>query len=252
MAAARVSIFIYTSSVRWLPAGPNSANIDRMIKHNQDGAVSGVGLSLILTVVLLLAAIGFGVWAYGGRQDYKNNSDAKSAAAVKTAVAQESALKDKQFAEEAKKPLKTYNGPEAQGSLVIQYPKTWSGYVDASNTGQTSLDGYFNPGVVPSVTDENSIFALHVQVLDQAYSEVVQSFADHQNDSQNTTKISAYALPKLPKVIGVKVVGPISDKSNGTIVILPLRSQTLEITTYGNQFLKDFNQNILPNFTFSP
>jgi hypothetical protein len=36
------------------------------------------------------------------------------------------------------------------------------------------------------------------------------------------------------------------------MVVLPLRSQTLQIETAGSQFLGDFNNNILPNFSFSP
>jgi uncharacterized protein (UPF0333 family) len=221
-----------------------------MIKHNQDGAVSGLALSLLLAVVLLLASMGFGYWAYSGRQDYKNHSDAKAAAAAKVAVDKESAVKNKQFAEEAKNPLKTYNGPEAQGSMIIQYPKTWSGYVSTSGNSATPVDGYFNPGVVPSINDQNSVFALHVQVLNQSYSDILQTFNDQLHQGKVT--ISAYALPKLPKVVGVRVQGTLVNQKIGTVVILPLRSQALEIETDGNQFINDFNTYILPNFSFSP
>ncbi len=221
-----------------------------MIKHNQDGAVSGLALSLVLAVVLLLASMGFGYWAYSGRQDYKNHSDAKAAAAVKVAVDKESAVKDKQFAEEAKNPLKTYNGPETQGSLVIQYPKTWSGYVDARGSSGTPVDGYFNPGVVPSINGQDSAFALHVQVLSQSYSDILQAFNDQLHQGKVT--ISAYSLPKVPKVVGVKVQGTLVNQKTGIVVILPLRSQTLEIETDGNQYINDFNTYILPNFSFSP
>lgn len=221
-----------------------------MIKHNQDGAVNGVVLSLILTVVLLLGAIGFGFWAFSSRQDYKDNSDAKSEAAVKTAVEKESAVKDKQFAEEEKNPLKTYNGPEALGSVVIKYPKTWSGYVSANTGTNSSLDAYFNPDVVPAVGNQDTTFALHVQVVSQPYSRTLQSFANQQKAGK--LSISAYALPKLPKVVGVKVSGKLSQRHDGTMVILPLRSQTVEIETDGTQFLNDFNNIILANFSFLP
>lgn len=221
-----------------------------MIKHNQDGAVSGLALSLILAVVLLVASMGFGYWAYSGRQDYKNHSDAKAAAAARIAVDKESAVKDKQFAEEAKNPLKTYNGPEAQGSLVIQYPKTWSGYVDARGSSGVPVDGYFNPGVVPSINDQDSAFALRVQVLGQPYSDILQAFNDQLHQGKVT--ITAYTLPKVPKVVGVKVQGTLVNQKTGIVVILPLRSQTLEIETDGNQYISDFNNYILPNFSFSP
>lgn len=223
-----------------------------MIKHNQDGAVSGAVISLVFAVILLLGAIGFGAWAFSSRQDYKNNTDAKVNAAVGVAVQQESAKKDKQFAEEAKNPLRTYNGPEALGSMVVQYPKTWSGYVDDSNGGGNSLSAYFDPGVVPSPNDQNSSFALTIQVVNQAYSQVLQTYTSQQQSQDSNITIGAYALPKLPKIVGVKISGTFEDKSTGTIILLPLRSQTLEIQTDGTQYLGDFNNYILPNFSFSP
>lgn len=220
-----------------------------MIKHNQDGAVSGVAISLIFTVILLVAAIGFGAWSYASRQDYKENSDTKVNLAVQKAVAAESAKKDKQFKEDEKKPLRTYNGPETLGSMVIQYPKTWSGYVDTSGS---SFNVYFSPGLVPTVNDQNSIYALRIQVVNQGYAQIVQTYSTRQHSSSSNYTISAYTLPKLPKVVGVEISGTFSDKKSGTIVILPLRSQTIEISTDGNQFLSDFNNYILPNLSFSP
>jgi hypothetical protein len=65
--------------------------------------------------------------------------------------------------------------------------------------------------------------------------------------------VSAYALPKLPKIVGVEVTGPLlSNKPNETEIILPLRAGTLQIWTEGTQYLDDFNKIILPNFNFSP
>lgn len=221
-----------------------------MNKHNQDGAVSGLGVSLVLAIVLLLASIGFGYWAFSSRQDYKDHSDAKVDAAVKTAVAQESSLKDQQFAEEVKNPVATYNGPEASGSLKIRYPKTWSVYVDDDGSGpQPTLDVYFNPSFVPPIGAQSATFAMRVQVIGRSYSDVVQGYTGPQ---AGKVTVSAYTLPRLPKVVGVKVVGAITRQTEGTMVILPLRSQTIEIETDGTQFVNDFNKYVLPNFEFSP
>ncbi len=221
-----------------------------MNKHNQDGAINGVVISLVFTVLLLIGAVGFGGWAFTSRQDYKDNSDAKSAAAAEAAVKDNSIAKDKQFAEAAKQPLKTYKGPDAYGSMVIAYPKTWSGYVDDTGKGNNNLDGYFAPGVVPSTADDKSVFALRTSVVNKAYKDVLDDFGTQQQAGKLT--VSAYSLPKLKKVVGVKVVGELQDQSSVTMVVLPLRSQTLEIWTEGTQYLNDFNNNILPNFTFSP
>lgn len=220
-----------------------------MLKHNQDGAVSGVLISLILTVLLLLGAIGFGGWAYSQSQHYKNDVDAIVAEAEEATKQKTSEAKDKQFAEEAKKPLKVYNGPEAFGSIVLHFPKTWSGYADvgASNSG---FKAYFAPGVVPSVNDQNAAFALRIEVVNQDYAQVLQSLSSQQKSGK--LSVSAYALPKLPKTVGVKVTGEITQGKTATMVVLPLRSDTLKVWTEGTQFVGDFNTNILPNFSFSP
>ncbi|MEK7600268.1 MAG: hypothetical protein AAB462_04510 [Patescibacteria group bacterium] len=221
-----------------------------MNKHNQDGAVSGVVISLVFAILLLLGAIGFGAWAYTSRQDYKDNVDAKVSVAEEAARKDESIKKDKQFVEDYKKPLKTYIGPDAYGSLVITYPKTWSGYVDDTGTGNATVDGYFAPGIVPSKEDKDSVFALRVQIVNQTYSQTLKALESKQEDGK--LKAEAYALPKLPKVVGVKVTGELDSQKTGTMVILPLRSQTLQIWTEGTQYLNDYNNNILPNFSFSP
>jgi hypothetical protein len=229
-----------------------------MLKQNQTGAANSLAISLVLTVLLLVGALVFGVWAYSSRQDYKDNTDAKISAAVTVAKQQESRTKDAAFAEAEKNPLKTYNGPEAFGSIVMSYPKTWSGYVidtSANNNGGSGdalLDGYFYPGVVPSATAEGSTFALRIKVISQSYASIVKDLG--QSNSQHPPTINPYALPKVPKTVGVELTGTLPDQNQktGTMVILPLRSQTLEIWTEGNQFLGDFNNSILPNFSFSP
>ncbi|HVX47802.1 MAG TPA: hypothetical protein VHA05_00385 [Candidatus Saccharimonadales bacterium] len=231
-----------------------------MIKHNQDG-VSGVGVSLVLTIVLLVGAIGFGIWSFSSRQDYKNNTDAKVASAVQTAKQQEDVIKEKQFAEESKSPLTTYAGPEAYGSIILQYPKTWSSYIiDSSSSDSNSsnpINAYFHPGSVPSVDGDSSIFSLRLQVLSQSYLQTLDSINSGASSSSNPAVVKPYALPKVPKTIGVEVTGtlPISGsggKKTGIMVVLPLRSQTLELWTEGNQYQADFNRYILPNFSFSP
>lgn len=218
-----------------------------MIKHNQDGAVNALLLSLIIAIVAFIGALGFGFWAFAGMQDYKNNTDDKIAVAVAEAKRVEAANKDKQYAEAAKNPLTTYNGPDQYGSLNVQYPKTWSAYVDASGNGSYPLNGYFNPNVVPSVTDQDSTFALRVQVVNQAYSNVVRNY-----QSKQGITVTPYALPKLPKQVGVKIQGQIENDKKGTMVILPVRDKTLQIYTEADAFQNDFENIILPNFSFAP
>src|SRR5688572_29223791 len=117
-----------------------------MRKLNEQGSSTGFVAVIVALSVLFIGALVFGFWAYAGRQDYKNNTDEKIAAAVKVAEAKTASAKDNQFAEDMKNPLKTYTGPDTYGGVVLQYPRTWSGYVDTK--GGSPLRAYFHPDVV--------------------------------------------------------------------------------------------------------
>jgi hypothetical protein len=209
----------------------------------------------IISILLLIGIAVFAFWAFGQRQDYKNNFDKKAAAVAENAKKEQSAVDDRRFAEELKNPLKSYVGPESYGSVSVQYPKTWSGYVTtgSSSSGSTVLDAYFNPDVVPNINASSgtrSAVALRVQVVNQPYNQVVSSNKSYIDSG----KLSAtpYALPKMPEQIGMKLTGTLSEKLNGTQIIIPLRDKTLLISTDTDQFLADFNNYILPNLTFVP
>lgn len=220
------------------------------LKADEKGASTILVISLILLTVFFLGATGFAFWAYSGKQDYKNNVDAKVQVAVDKAVKAEDAKKDAQFAEDSKKPLKPYNGPSAFGSIKLYYPKTWSAYIIENSNEAAAIDGYLYPDFVPSTMNINNLYALRLQVVSQSYSAVV-----HQYDPQvKSGKVTAtpYSLSSLKTVIGVKIDGAITPTKSGSMVILPLRDKTLKVWTEGSQFTGDFNNNILPNLTFSP
>lgn len=220
------------------------------LHKEQRGALNALLLALIAVVLLLIVSIVFGGLAYSGKQDYKNNVDSKIAEAVSVATKKEDTKKALEYAEEAKNPLKTYNGPAAYGSLQVAYPKTWSGYVIEQNTGSNSIDGYFSPNVVPYVSANTSSFALRVRVLGQSYASVMQTF-------QGTIKLqkltaSPYSFARVKSVIGTKLDGQISESKQGTMIVMPLRENTLEVWNEGTSTAADFNTYILPNLSFSP
>lgn len=219
------------------------------ISQRQSGSVVLVA-SLVITVILLIGAAVFGFWAYGQSQDYKNNVDQKIAVAVADADKQITAQKEKEFAEKAKSPLKTYVGPTAYGSITLQYPKTWSGYVETPADGTPYVDGYFQPGVVPQADDESSTFALRIRVSGESYSSIMQNYAS--NAQSGAVQVTPYRLPKMPHIVGSKVVGQLDNQKNGTLIVIPLRAYALEIWTESNAHLNDFNKYILPNISFSP
>lgn len=219
-----------------------------MYRLNQKGSLNSLTLPLVIVSLLLIGAVIFAASAYSGKKAATTNLDAQINTAVNAAVAKENTLKNQQFVNQENQTLTSYSGPQADGSFVLYYPKYWSGYVDTSQS--QALIGYFNPGVVPSITAQSSIFALSLQVLNQPYSQTVQSFS-----SQSGVTASAYALPKVPSDPGLLVSGNLNSNNsnvNVTMVVLPLRTQTLELSTEGSQYLSVFNNIILPNFVFSP
>lgn len=213
---------------------------------NERGSLNILLIPLIFAVLFFFGAAGFGAWAYIERQDYKDHSDKKAAAAVAVAVEKTKSEKDNEFVEKEKEPLKPYVGPEALGSITFQYPKTWSTYVNqpANNT----LTVLSNPDTV--VGGQSSSYALRVEVVNQPYDTVAATF----DNLVKTKKVTAtaYALPKVPKTVGLRFDGAITTDRQGAIVILPLRDKTVKISTESTNYLKDFNGIILPNFTFSP
>ena len=220
-------------------------------KSNQIGAINLLVIPLILVTLALFAVAGFAYYAYGQSQDYKNNVDAKIAVAVDASEQKVSAQKDKVFAEKEKSPYNVYTGPSAYGSLRIQYPKTWSAYVDAPN-GQTSkpVNGYFTPGQIPSITDANNSFALRVYIVQQAYDAVVRTYQTKLKSGLVT--IQPYQSPNVPNTVGVRVDGEVQTKKQGSMIILPFRDKTLQLWTESTDYKADFDNIILPNFSLIP
>jgi hypothetical protein len=218
---------------------------------DQRGTLNVLVVPLVLVIVFFLAAAGFAYWAFSSREDYKNNSDAKVAAGVTVAEKRTEAADAKKFAEQEKNPLKTYVGPSAFGAITIQYPKTWSAYIEEGNDNSAiPVNGYFHPDFVPDVGDENQSFSLRIQVVSQSYDQVLNSFSG--NIKQGKATSAPYKLPKVPNVVGTMIQGQLTATKQGTMIVLPLRNMTMKIWVDASQFTPDYNNIILPNMSFTP
>ena len=219
------------------------------MKLNQNGTVNTTAVSAVLGVLLIVSLI-FGFWAFSGRQKYKDNSGQLVSQAVSNAEAQQKATDNKTFSNAEQNPLLEYVGPEEYGTIALYYPRTWSSYVDLSGSGGNPIDGYFYPGTLPSVNDDGTYnFALRLQVNSSGYASQLQNY---QGNDQVT--VAAYSLPKVPSVVGVMVTGQLSigNGTNGTLVILPLRTEALELWTEGTAYQNEFTNDILANLSFAP
>jgi hypothetical protein len=219
------------------------------ISGRQEGSINILMIPLILAVVLFFFALGFGLWAFSSRQDYKNNVDQKIADAVKVAQTQTATAKDSEFIEREKEPLKEYKGPSSYGSVSIKYPKTWSAYVDENGGSGALVDGYFHPSFVPGL-QSNTGYALRFQVSDDTYAESLKDFDS--DVKQGYTKAKPYKPVNVPNIVGLRLDGKLPDQKSGTLILIPLRDKTIKLWTESDQFSKDFEKNILANFKFSP
>lgn len=222
----------------------------RQSRPDASGAVSALALAFVAIFLLFIGTGVFAAWAFIEQQDYKNNVDEKIAVAVEAAKEEEAIAKEAEFAEREKSPLKTYNGPETYGSIAVQYPKTWSGYVVEGARSNAHVDAYFSPGTVPNVSDQKSVYALRIQVTNKSYSSELEDYQDKAESGALT--VQPYALPKLPEIVGSRIEGQITNTKTGVVILLPLRDKTLKIYTEAQQYKHDLDTIILPNFIFAP
>lgn len=232
------------------PGGmPGGAAYQSMIQPSRQKSPSKIPLILaILFGVFFIGAAGFGVWAFGGYQDYKNNSDKKASAAADAATKAEGDRKDAEFIDKEKQPYRTYASPDATGAIKITYPKTWSAFVNEDDK-TTPVAGYWHPAVVPGL-QSGTAYALRVQVSNKAYADEMKTY-----DSmikQGTVKVSPYVPKNVSGVTGSRVEGEINKGQKDTMIVLPLRDKTIRVWTESPDFLKDFEGVVLANLTFTP
>lgn len=220
----------------------------KSVRENQHG-MSSLTVPLVITILLLVATSGFAIWSFMGRQDYKNNVDQKIESAVAVAVKTAETQKDNEFTEKEKLPLTSYQSPSDLGSIVVKYPKTWSSYVDSTGRGSSPLDGYFHPATVPGL-NSGTAYALRLEVVSRSFSEVVKSYDTLVKSGKSTAQ--AYQPVNVNDVVGVRIEGSIDNQKQGIMIILPLRDKTIKLYTESNQFYNDLDNNILPNFSFTP
>ncbi len=212
---------------------------------DQNGIVNVLLVPLIIASLLLVVTIGFAAWAFTERQSYKNDVDAKIAAAVEINTKEVSDQKDNEFLEKEKYPLDTFEGGDQFGHIKVGYPKTWSAYITEN---ETDAEYVFSPRYVSGTAE--AARALKITVESRSYSEALSTY-DGQLLSGGV-KAKAYSLPKVKNVVGTRFDGTIDQGKQGTVILLPLRDKTIQITNEVPGLLNDFNNIILENLTFNP
>lgn len=216
-----------------------------MRKLNQTGSLV---LPLVIVVVLFLGAAGFGVWAFAGRQDYKNNSDQKAAVAAAAATKAEAAKKDAEAVEAAKLPSRSYTGPATYGGVTFQFPKSWNEYITTPSQGLI-VDNYYGTSFVQDVA-AGTPYVLRAQISGTDYATLLKAYDNAVK--AGTVSVTAFRAAKVPSVLGAMLTGAINQKNTGTMVMLPIRDKTLILWTEGTDGQADFTNTVLPSISFSP
>lgn len=216
-----------------------------ILTNNEQGGINVLLIPLVLAILFFFGAVGFGLWAFTERSDYKNNTDQKVAAAVKVAEERVSSEKDNEFLESEKKPLRVYKGSSVFGNISFQYPKTWSAHQTDTNDQLTLI---MHPLVISG--NEGSTYALKITVESTRYEEALRQYEG--NVKSGTLRASPIRLKKVNSVLGTRFDGEITQGTKGSAVVLPLRDKTMIISTESEDFIKDFNNIILPNYNFVP
>lgn len=222
-----------------------------MKKHNQLGVIQTAAIIAVVASVLCLLLLVTTLVFYMGKADLQKNMDAKVEKALAIEVKKVEATKEAELAEKEKSPTKTYTGPSTIGSISFNYPKTYSGYVEESQSSSSNkLNGFFHPNIVPK-DDPKILFALRVQVVGTAYESVLKTYANYINSGKAQAK--PFTAAAVPDVLGTRIDGEIaSGGKQGSVILLPVRDKTLLLWTESKESIPDFDTYVVPSISFVP
>ncbi len=249
--SAQPTAYQSQSPTSYNPGSPVTPSQGAPMSHNSKkrGLPWGWIVPIVVLTLLLLASLGLAFQLFNEKEDYKNNSDEKVAAAVEDAKEEVEKVKEAEFIEREKQPYKVYKGPARFGSLSITYPKSWSAMVEESGSGNKPVHGLFHPNFVPGERSKTA-YALRVEVLEQEYDTLLKLYDGDVRVGK--VKISAFKAPKVPSVLGSRIDGEIARDQNGSVILLPIRDKTIKLSVESQSFMKDFNDIILANLVFVP
>lgn len=200
----------------------------------------------IVMSVLFVLTLGFAIWAFAGMLENQSNLDAKIETATEVAVQEAETAKEAEFTEREKSPFKTYKGSATYGSLTFDYPKSWSVFIETSDTN-TILDFYAHPEFIPGFDDTR--FAFRAQIIDSPYED---ELADYDRAAERgEVKVRAFRPEKVPEQLGAIIEGEIDRDIQGRVVLLPQRDKTIRLVTETEDYLNDYTK-IVNSMTYIP
>lgn len=204
---------------------------------HETGAIQRNTLASIGLLVLVVVLGVFGTWSYLNYLDQKKDVDGKVADAAAKARLEQSDKDEADFAARENKDTRQFAGPSDYGRLTFDYPKKWSAYqaTDVSEGGGATYEAYFNPDLVPPVSDTQK-FALRVTIEQITYDKAVSSYDSMVK--KGSLKSSVYTDGKHT---GTMLTGTFNEDIIGTAVLIKMRDRTLTIRTDGDTFRDVFD-----------
>lgn len=217
------------------------------MKHRTDqrGEVNPLLIISIVLTVLVLGLGSFSIWAYVNYTDQKNNVDQKISAAVADAKRQQTLEDEAKFAEREKQPTRQFTGPEDLGRVQVNYPKTWSVYVDKDGGGSANYEAYFATSVVPPIASKTP-YALRITIAKKSYEDVLREYQEMVK--KGDLKSSPVTLQGQT---GTRLDGKFSKEISGSMVLFKVRDKTLQVYTQSPTFTPDYDNIILPSLIFN-
>ena len=213
--------------------------------NDQRGEVNPLLLISIVLTILVLGLGSFSIWAYVNYTDQKNNVDQKISAAVANAKRQQGTEDEAKFAEREKQPTRVFAGPEDLGRVQVNYPKTWSVYVDKDGSGNSNYEAYFAAGIVPPILSKTP-YALRITIENKSYEDVLRVY------QELVKKGDLRSSPvTLQGQTGTRLDGKFSKDISGSMVLFKVRDKTLEVYTQSPTFASDYDNIILPSLIFN-
>ncbi|HEV7952236.1 MAG TPA: hypothetical protein VGO98_02575 [Candidatus Saccharimonadales bacterium] len=213
-------------------------------RKNENGAITGSLIAIIVLGILFLAAGSAAIWAYSNYTEQKTNVDGKIDLAVAEARKDQSDIESAKFAEREKEPNRQFVGPDDYGRLTFNYPKTWSAFVAKDVTEGGSFEAYLNPVTVPPVSDKQQ-YGLRVTIEQADYDKVVKQYdARVKKGDLRSSGFTANGNT------GIRFDGNFSKDIRGAAVLLKVRDKTVTVRTDADTFKADF-ENIVKTINFN-
>jgi hypothetical protein len=215
------------------------------LRHkNENGAITGSLITIILLSILFAAAGSAAIWAFMNYTEQKTNVDGKIDVAVAEARKEQSDIESAKFAEREKEPNRQFVGPDDYGRVIFDYPKTWSVYVAKDVTEGGDYLAYLNPVTVPPVSDKQQ-FSLRVTVEQNDYDKVIKEYdARVKKGDLRSSGVTANGNT------GIRFDGNFSKDIRGAAVIFKVRDKTVTLRTDADTFKPDF-ENIIKTINFN-